>query len=180
VSQNISNNILILIVGAMILSSCSHDYDPFYYKTTNVQFSNANNAGPSPVDAGLSVPVDAYAIKMYFSMELTVKGDDKYESSFINEDEVSIFEITSLDTFNMLPPNSILNSYFYYGTGATGYEITDYSGIANGANRDLETWDRTSYMFLMDPPVTGNYSFVVDLIFSDGREFKDTLNVNLY
>lgn len=174
--------ITISICGLLLsmLYACNHDYAPYYYETVDVQFSNANNAGPSPVDAGLSVPVNAYAIKMYFTMELKVKGDDIYESSFINEDNVSIFQITSLDTFDMLPPNSILNSYFYYGTGSTGYETTDYSGIANGVNRNQESWDRTAYMFLMEPPVTGNYSFVVDLIFSDGREFKDTLDVNLY
>jgi hypothetical protein len=164
-------------------------FDDYKYETYSMVLSNADNTGLTPVDASGSAPRVAYAIKMLYSMRITESKDtDRYESGFHNEDEVSSFSVTSPDTFNMVPPNGTLNQFFNYSTGdGTGAVLSpeNYTIIGSGgtsfSDNSEPDWTRSHYLLLMNPPdTTGNYSFIVDLTFSDGRQLIDSVNVILY
>ena len=172
------------------LSGC-HSFDDYIYEASVMALSNADNSGQTPIDASGSAPILAYAIKVDYTMHLTESGDtDRYESGFRNEDEVTSFTISSPDTFNLVPPNNSLNQFFNYSFGSgTGNTINedDYNRYASGgifftvATNPKPDWNISHYLMLMNPPeTTGNYTFVLDIVFSDGRQLIDSVNVNLY
>lgn len=150
--------------------------------------SNADNSGTEPVDASGSVSKDAYAIKLTYAMTMTETDNaTTYESPFHNEDYVTSFSITSLNTFNSIPPNESLHEFFNYrkSYAGPGSPIVPgaYSGYASGSMQtpgNFGDYEVEHYLFLMTPPATGGtYIFIVRITFSDGREIVDTVTANL-
>jgi hypothetical protein len=172
----------------LVIAGC-RGFDDYIYETYAMTLSNADNSGTNPVDVTGSAPRVAYAIKMLYSMHITVSTDtDRYESGFQNEDQITSFTISSPDTFNLIPPNGTLNHFFNYSTGdgtgsliiASKYHLFASGGTSFSDNSEPD-WTKSHYLLLMNPPDTiGMYSFIVNLSFSDGRDLIDTVNVNLY
>lgn len=176
------------LVLVLVLAGC-HEYPSFVYETIALELSNADNSEQSPVDDADSVPKVAYAIKITYTMHVTqTEGADTYESSFQHEDNISAFTISSPETFNLVPPNNSLNSFFNYSTGAgTGIPIIpdNYYHFSPGGtffeDASKPDWTKNHYLMLMNPPDTsGLFTFVVDIEYSDGRELIDTVHVKLY
>lgn len=174
-------------ICALCLVSC-HEYTPFKYETVSMELSNADNSGEGPVDASGPVPKQAYGIKLLFGMHITESTDaDINESSYQNQDQVTSFNITSPFSFLNAAPNTSLNQFFNFSAGATGSTINPdmfnriISGSRYSSSSSSPDWTETRYLLLMNPPDTsGTYIFIVDLTLSDGREFIDTIQAELF
>ncbi len=180
--------ILLLSALPILAGSCLKDpeYPPFIYETTEMSVTNADNAGENPVSDNDSVPRIAYALQLNLTMVTKEKGDS-YEGSYIPEDVVTEFTITSPNVFNSIPPNEPLNNFFSYysgnGPGAPVSITGTFTGLFAGSNNfgGPDTWYTTKYLLLMEPPGSaGNYTFFVQAGFDDGRVLNDTVTVKLY
>lgn len=108
----------------------------------------------------------------------------------MNEDQITAFNISSPDTIDSFLPFTSLNSLFNYSSGSssTGEEITPkkFRYYASGGppryDHDFkEDWTSDHHVYLMKPPEeNGNYTFIVDFAFSDGRLLSDTIDVTLF
>lgn len=182
--------IVLPFIALFTLAGCQ-GFDDYIYETIAMSLSNADNSGTLAEDVSESAPRLAYAIKVEYTMSLSEIGDtDRYESGFQNEDGVTSFTISSPDTFNLIPPNTSLNHLFNFSAlGGIGTEINEenyhryVSGrvfFESGANPKPD-WNVSKYLLLMNPPDTaGMYTFVLDILFTDGRQLIDSVDVNLY
>lgn len=166
---------LFFLICWLFIAGCSK-HMPYYYTIGGMRLYNADNSGPSPVDAATSdVPAKAYAIRVEYTNLLkdTLAHDD--ESSYSLLYPVQVFTITSLTDFDSShPAGSNLNSYFLIP------KIFDASGGAGLAQKPPKSWTGNDYLWLMTPPTSlGNRSFVVHLETADHASFTDTITVNL-
>ena len=188
--QRQMKNILkvILFISVFQFYSCSK-HTPAAYEIVGMSLSNSNNTGETPLDSSTdSIPKQAYAIKMTLNEVMRIKTEgDAQENGFINEDQLTSLNIFSLNNFDGTHnAGSSLNSYFLTQLNSSA-TIDAYvsKGLIGGGKYDggnyIDSWSTAQYLFLMTPPsLPGNQSFVVNIVFSDGRSLIDTINVNLY
>lgn len=171
------------------LFSCSK-HIPAVYEVVGMSLSNSDNTGQTPIDAVVdSVPKYAYAIKMTLNEEMRIKTEgDATENGFTNEDKLTLLNIYSIDDFDSLHlAGASLNPYFLTNlySSATIDAFVSAGNIGYGKYSDsynyIDSWSTEQYFYLMHAPVSSNnQSFVIEVGLSDGRFFKDTVNVKLY
>lgn len=181
---------IFLFLAAVWLCSCSR-HIPSVYEITGMSLGNANNTGETPSDATTpSVPRQAYAIKMTLSEKMLDKKDgEPSENGFINNDRLISLNIFSLNNFDSTHlAGASLNAYFLTQLNSSGAVDAFISKGQIGEGKYdyekesyIDSWSSDQYFYLMTPPLsTGTQSFVVEMGLSDGRNFSDTVSVNLY
>lgn len=160
------------VILCCFLFSCNRN--TFDYTIVDIKLAHYDNSGLYLTPAGSSVRDSAYVLRINYISDQTSYSavDNSYSYDGLNRP--TSIEITSLQTFDSLhPANSLLNDVFIAGPGI-GSTVDDIvTGFLN-TTVYYPTHDPDDLWLMKTPAAPGAYTFVVKMVFDDGRIATDT------
>ena len=183
--------ILVIITGIFALA-CSK-YKNIEYHFTALSLNHLNNSGAYPeITAADSLPAKVYGIRLNFHPTIDSETNESFsaeKSKAINTNTIVAINITSTDSFDLIPPGSCLNQKFIYYKNLYGlFDAIDCGSSLTPTlyySPDYKTQKKVpSYSDILlkeYPSKFRKQRFIIKLIMEDGTEFKDSTRlIKLY